>query len=175
MQVEINGRRAYVLGDTFAIKDRLKEAGCKWDPDRRAWYIGAAKAAAIEKLIGEPAPPEDLSQARVFGKAEYKGRAYYVIATSKDGSKHRLTVLDGSIVFWADATACKWTKTYEPKQRFGGYGRGTITQHQTLGSLRRFVERQKNPTTRTGECTECGHRGPMGQSCSECGGEGSYA
>ena len=31
-------KRAYLIGDTFCIKNALKAAGCKWDPGRKAWY-----------------------------------------------------------------------------------------------------------------------------------------
>ena len=31
-------KRAYLIGDTFCIKNALKAAGCKWDPEKKAWY-----------------------------------------------------------------------------------------------------------------------------------------
>ena len=39
----------------------------------------------------------------------------------------------------------------------------------------RFRDRQADPATRRGPCTECGAWGPSGEPCRECGGEGSHA
>ena len=169
------GARIYVTGNTFAIKQQLKDAGCHWDGERKQWWIGAAKAAAISQLVAATdgkEVAEDLSRCRVYGKVQYKGRTYYVIAQGQE--RLRLTVLDGSISFWAAAGECEWVKRYEPRTRFAGYRRGQVTEYQTLGDLQHFVKAQKNPDTRRGECTECGSWGPSGEACSECGGEGHY-
>jgi hypothetical protein len=141
------GARVYVTGNTYEIRGQLKNAGCHWDGDRKAWWIGAAKASELESLIAglgsAPAAAqsseqrEDVSGRPVYGKVEYKGRAYYVIGISQRTGKLWLTVLDGSINFWAAETACRWTKTYEPREYRGR------REHQTLGGLRRFIERSR--------------------------------
>lgn len=43
--IETRGRRHYLIGDTFPIKGAIKSAGCKWDPDAKAWYTGKRETA----------------------------------------------------------------------------------------------------------------------------------
>lgn len=188
-------KRVYVVGNSFSIKDQLKAEGCHWDAERKQWWIGVGKASAIEAIIkGDTQAvvqtPETTSEnadsIKVVGKAKYKGKTYYVrwVGQCKNGEyKAHLTTIDAKISFWAACArpheqidgngdiACV-LKTYQ--SRTVGYGRYAHEEHTTLGSLRRFIERQKNPETRIGECTECGHHGPSGQRCTECGGEGGY-
>jgi hypothetical protein len=45
--VERDGRRSYLRGDTMPVRGLLRDAGCHWDEDRRAWWIGS-HAAALE-------------------------------------------------------------------------------------------------------------------------------
>jgi hypothetical protein len=175
------GVRVYFVGNTFPVKDRIKGMGGHFDGDRKQWWVGAAKAADAEKLVaalaGGPPPAEDLDSARVYAKARYKGRSYYVIAFAADRTRARLASLDGKVVFWKDVVpaggsgsdeAAVIEKTYQPRERFGGYGRDTVREYQTLGGLRRFVERQKDPAQARGRCTECDHYGPIGETCHEC-------
>ena len=194
-------QRLYALNAPFESRERLKALGCHWDADRRAWWIGAAKAAELAALVtelqtpreiladkaedeGKPelaaelraAPPaEDVSGKRVYASVTYKGRRYYDIGEmrSADGvvSRCRLATLDqGGPVFWADAPACELIRTYEPRQKWDGrrYSGKTITVYTTIGGLREFRDRQANPATARGECTECGEWGPRGQTCEEC-------
>jgi hypothetical protein len=66
MKVEKIGRRYYITGQTYAAKDAIKAAGCKWDPNRRAWWTGKKEVAerfdhqAPAELL---AIPHDLIQA----------------------------------------------------------------------------------------------------------------
>src|SRR4051812_10682709 len=118
VSVEKQGQRVYLVGDTYAVRDRIKAMGGHWDGGRRAWWVGAKKAAEAEALAASlaaapPAPkagPGD--DARLKAKVTYKGRTYYVIAESAD--RCRLTVLDGSVDFWADKSACELVKVYAP-------------------------------------------------------------
>lgn len=129
--------RVYVTGNTYAVRDRLKSAGCHWDAQRKQWWIGAAKSDKIESIVGKldgKEVKEDLSRKPLLGKASYKGRDYYVLATTpKNGGKLWLTVLDGSIDFWAATDACRWVKRYDPD----GYRQTTLT------SIRAFVAEKK--------------------------------
>ena len=142
--IEKQGRRFYVRGNTFAIKDKLKSAGCKWDAEARCWYTGKKEIA--DKLAGteiktEFVKPtkEELAEKPCTGKVEYKGRQYYVVGRSKTG-KLWLTVLDCSIDFWAAESDCKWTKHYAGREDF----RSGRVEHQTVGGIRRFIEREKS-------------------------------
>lgn len=43
------GRRTYIGGDTMAVRGLLRDGGCHWDADRKAWWIGShAEAETLE-------------------------------------------------------------------------------------------------------------------------------
>lgn len=165
------GARIYIVGNTFSIKSELKSAGCHWDADRKQWWIGAAKADAIQSIVGQldgktvETTKDDLADRRCDGKVEYKGRTYYVIGRSEKTGKLWLTVLDCSIDFWAAESDCRWVKLYEPFEKRDSrycYGR-TKTVYQTVRRLRKFIEESKrnetekrNGTADTKQCWECG-------------------
>jgi hypothetical protein len=65
---EERGRRTYVLGDTYAMKDRLRAAGCRWDPDARAWWSG--KRETIVALVAELASAPEAQPAYVPAAGE---------------------------------------------------------------------------------------------------------
>jgi len=147
ISTETIGARVYVTGNTYAVKDALKSAGCHWDGDRRQWWIGKAKLSRITDIVGElasaPAAKEDIGARRVYARVEYQGRSYYVIGESQD--RCRLTVLDGSMEFWADKAECKLLKEYPGRQVWDGRrGNGTVTRYTTLGSLRDFISQRKS-------------------------------
>ena len=48
--IESRGRRHYLIGNTYPIKDTIRSAGCKWDPEAKAWYSG--KRDTVEGLVG---------------------------------------------------------------------------------------------------------------------------
>lgn len=43
--VEKVGRRHYLRGAPYAERDRLRGAGCNWDPDQKAWWTGKSDVA----------------------------------------------------------------------------------------------------------------------------------
>lgn len=60
----------WIGGETYAVRDRLKVAGCRWSMKRRQWYsVGQELPRAILDLMGldgeasstdtDPAPPAD--------------------------------------------------------------------------------------------------------------------
>lgn len=62
------GRRSYLSGDTYPLKDAIKTAGGHWDADRRAWWIGdEAKAQALAAKAAA-APPDTKPFAFGFAK-----------------------------------------------------------------------------------------------------------
>lgn len=179
--IEKVGPRLYFRGDTYPIRDAIKAMGGHWDGDERAWWVGTAKRASAESLAARPAtgpgpegerPRESPDAIRLTGKGRYKGRDYYLGATTRDGSRVRLLTLPDAggkfLDFWADAALVDQFSRYQPREYRGR------TEHTTLGSIARFVARQANPATRRGQCYECGSWGPSGEPCPECGGEGSY-
>lgn len=147
IQTEKVGTRIYVTGNTYSVKDQLKQAGCHWDGERKQWWIGPTKAEAIASLVSgivaAPASPKNLDDCRVYAKVSYKGRQYYVIGESAD--RCRLTVLDGSIDFWCDKSACDLIKEYQPRQVWDGrrYSGKTVTRYTTLGGIRDFIAQSR--------------------------------
>lgn len=143
--IERAGARVYLLGDTYPVKDRIKSIGGHWDGEKKAWWVGAAKVADAEKLAGFVTTAVETEKkvsddSKVVAKAKYKGRSYFVLwmGRCKSGDeKAHLTVLDGSIEFWAALSECEITKRYAPREYRGR------TEYTTLGSLRRFIERVK--------------------------------
>lgn len=183
LTIETVGRRLYVGGDSYAAKNQLKSIGCKWDADRSQWWIGTGKRAELEAVIGHLANQESdaksLDDSKVYGKVAYTSQAgkrgtYYVIAQARDGSRVRLATIDGSINFWADSSVVEWLKRYSP--RTVGRGRWAKEEYQTLGGLRRFIERAKagdaniRPSSDHVRCRHCGEWTMEGDDwCTACG------
>lgn len=67
IQISSEGRRHYLTGNTYPIKDQLRSAGAHWDRDRGAWWTSKrdvaesflAAASAAPKAY-EPAAGEEL-------------------------------------------------------------------------------------------------------------------
>ncbi len=154
--IEKVGTRLYLTGDTFAVKDRIKSIGGHWDGDRRAWWVGTAKATEAQKLIdglavaptadAKPAK-QDPSDIRLTGKGRYKGREYFAGSVTRDGTKVRLLTLPDAkgefLDFWAPCSEVEQTKTYQPREVRRGYGRHTETVYTTLGSIADFVRKSR--------------------------------
>jgi hypothetical protein len=152
--VEKIGRRHYLRNTPFSAKDRIKGAGCRWDPDQKAWWTGKAEIAeSLLKSIsgssnGSSSKPNAPGvEATVAGRASYKGKTYYVAGRverewntsvydeevspvmTRDRSKYLLYFRDGSSQFWADATAVQIVKWYE--------------RPKTIRGLQEFAEKAK--------------------------------
>lgn len=166
--------RYYITGNTYPIKDRLKNAGCKWDSTKKAWWThdsAMAQSIASWSSHSPSSPPPSSSssanknpgkEAYVAGKATYKGGKGYYIAgrinkgktayddevdaiTTRDGSKFLLYAFDGSFQFWADKRLVVVTKIYNTPQ--------------TIGGLSRFSQKLKDGGggfAQTKRCWECG-------------------
>lgn len=67
--VERVGRRSYLRGDTYSVRNLLKNAGCHWDRDQSAWWIGDNAVAldlAAKAATAPAAPPSE--PARSFAR-----------------------------------------------------------------------------------------------------------
>jgi len=194
--VERVGRRSYLTGNTYPVKDAIRNAGGHWDAERKAWWLGddvkarsiaqqsAGAATTSSNSSGAEAPKREAPglEATVAGRAEYKGKTFYVAGrvirgrthwddqvgevTSRDGSSVLLYFRDGSSSFWAKTADVRVVKSYR--------------KPTTIKSLRDFAERAKEaraqgnddgiPNGATYECEECGERVTRGQgSCWETG------
>jgi hypothetical protein len=192
--IQSEGRRHYLIGNTYPLKDQIRGAGCKWDGDRKAWWTGkrdvaeqlagAAAGSASTETTPSSEPKRDApgDAGIVAGKATYKGKSYYVAGridrgrthyddrveavSSRDGSRLLLLFRDGSSQFWADRAGVQVVKSYD--------------RPQTIGRLKRFADEAKQaraqgnddgiPDGRRYECPECGDMVVRGQgSCWETG------
>lgn len=153
MTVEKVGRRFYAKGAPFEMKNKLKDLGCTWDGDVRAWWTGKASVAEAIKALGEKIQagltndPVSLDANVINGRAEYKGRVYYILfhGPKRDGSGMcaKLAARDGSMVFWASSMAeFKVLKLYRSAT--------------SINALRAFAERAK--THGTAACACACHR-----------------
>jgi hypothetical protein len=172
------GARVYVTGNSYPIRDRLKRAGCRWDPDRRQWWIGSSKAKELEQIVKCSVPAdssekktEDPDTIRLVGKARYKGKTFYcrwVGHTRKGDYMAHLCSLDGKLDFWALCAQphetqhdglgeiAVITKMYQAREYRGR------AEYTTLGSIQRFVERERKNREEGGEvCAECGRSGEL--------------
>lgn len=43
-----------IAGRTFEVRDRLKQLGAQWDPERRAWVV--ARAGMSRRPLSDDAP-----------------------------------------------------------------------------------------------------------------------
>lgn len=176
ISIETVGRRHYLRGNTYPIREQIRAAGCKWDAAEKAWYSGKRETAesvagstaadAPQQQTGREAPGLD---ATVAGRAEYKGRTYYVAGrvargrthwddtveavSSRDGSKILLYFRDGSSQFWAAREAVRVVKQYD--------------RAQTIQRLRDYAERAKSDRETYGYVPRkgvdyCGYRCPVG-------------
>lgn len=147
INIDSKGRRVYLRGDTFPLRDRLREIGARWDPAERAWWVSSDKRDRMERLVesaDRPAPDQTEPTDRLVGaRANYKGRPCYVAAresaddddgvslvTTRDGSRMLLVSHDGTRQWWASATDVRVTKQYQAPM--------------TIGSLRDYAMRAKN-------------------------------
>lgn len=86
--IETRGRRHYLLGNTYPIKDAVKAAGCRWDADARAWYSG--KRETVESLV------RGVVAGEIEAKAAYRKLAngsWGVLVPGKAEPGQRVTVV----------------------------------------------------------------------------------
>lgn len=160
------GRRLYIVGNSYPIKDQIKSAGGHWDADRKQWWIGSGKRSEIEAAITTQSTQASESQTRdaevmVCGKAKYKGRSYYVRwsgVTKRGTYAFRLVTLDGKSDFWANGREfgpalideATWEKRYQ--------------ESRSLSGIRAYIDRVRSAE----KSSSYGDAGWMHNGCSEC-------
>lgn len=58
--IQADGRRFYLVGETYPHKGAIKAAGCSWDPARGAWWTGKRDVAEaiVTAVAAVPAAAE---------------------------------------------------------------------------------------------------------------------
>lgn len=150
LTIEQVSRRLYVVGHSFPIKDCLKSIGCKWDGERKQWWIGTAKRNELQQCIDrgvKSLDTQDGSNVKVVGRATYKGKCYYVVAEgfSKTSGKRycKLCFRDGTGEFWVnDFDQLEITKRYRSAR--------------TITSLQAYANDVREAQASGNVCPECG-------------------
>lgn len=187
ISIRQDGRRLYLVGDTYPVKDQIRSAGGKWDLEHKAWYVGVQRRDVAERIItqcaggGAAATTTTQSQAPpgldavVACRATYHGHTYYAAGRiergrthwddqvraveSRDGSRVLLYFRDGSRSFWAATADVTFAHMY-------GAGRGS-----TIRRVREAAERmaQMSPEERD-EAREDAAARAVGEQCPCSGG-----
>ena len=163
------GQRTYIAGNTYPLKDRLREAGAHWDHERKQWWIGTSRRAVVAALVSSATAAAsdgqetvDLDAKVIRARVEYQGKTYYALAIGAraDGTPFaKLCTRDGNLVFWArQGEPVKVLKEYgRQAPRYGGYRRteyaGEQTVYPSISSLRAYAERRRREQ-QSGGC-EC--------------------
>lgn len=63
--VERVGRRSYLRGDTISVRGLLRDGGCHWDADAKAWWIGSHDDALALAERAKAAPAEAAPKKRI--------------------------------------------------------------------------------------------------------------
>lgn len=157
--IKTEGRRSYITGDTFPHRDALKDGGCHWDGEAKAWWIGsAAKAEALVAAIAAKppvAPPASYAKIGeewgIRGVALAKGAT--VTVRKRDGSSKSETVAEIVETLPDGTMIAKIAPSAKPTRAGGSYSgqfrrRGTWTGC-SCGSVEEFE--------RANDCASCRH------------------
>lgn len=164
--IETHGRRHYLRGNTFPIKDAIRAAGGKWDRDAGAWWTG--KRDVAEQLVADAAAtpvaakgPGSDRGARgdekvspdtvILARVNYRGRPALMLweGTTSRGLGAKLASMDGARIFWAERSEVTVVRQYGPASdsSYGrnGWGRRQARGQQpmTFGRLNAFREEMK--------------------------------
>jgi hypothetical protein len=72
--------RINITGNTYPVKEQLRELGCRWDGSRKCWYTQDETVATKAKALVQPPPlynsppPQDLGTAEPVALAAQHGR-----------------------------------------------------------------------------------------------------
>jgi len=196
--LQTEGRRTYITGNTYPIRDQIRAIGAHWDAKRKAWWTSKrAEAEALIAQAGESAPaapqpsqqdrtPRDGKDSIVAGRAEYKGRTYYIAGrrdsaggrrvgygwadaveavTTRDGAKVLLYFRDGSSQFWADRSAVSIVKTYDRAQTIAKLAEYAQRAKDNGGPLEPGYYYASNGEVLASGCSACRQLGRMCRAC----------
>ena len=183
--LQTEGRRTYLCGNTYSIRDKIRAIGAHWDADRKAWWTSKRDAAeALVAKLPTAEPPAQASQSIeaqrdglesvVAGRATYQGRTYYVAGrvvrgrthwddtvqaiTTRDGQKVLLYFRDGSRQFWAPLARYTGAvvRVGDAPDVSGAEIVKTYDRPQTIKRLAKFAEEAKAGFPGRATCYMCG-------------------
>ncbi len=93
IEIKSEGRRHYLIGDTYPIKNAIKAAGCNWDKDRGAWWTG--KRDVAERLVAGVASGAVVAVSRWVKTATGFGVLVAPGSSATTGSTVRVQSKDG--------------------------------------------------------------------------------
>lgn len=148
--IEKQGRRYYLVGNTYPVKDALRSAGAHWDRDRGAWWT--SKSDVAQRFAAQAtAKAEARSAAAAEGnKVAIGGNTYPVRDQLRDLGGHWDAASKAWMVPASNAEAARALVASAPKRSFarrgfGGRGggccrecRGPIVNaphHRAMGGL----------------------------------------
>lgn len=185
MSIDIvsEGRRHYITGNTYPVRDRIRSLGAHWDAERKAWWTGKRdEAEQLVAKLNEQATARceqerregiSLTDRVIRGRCKYKGKTYYILAHGISQSSGRpyakLCSRDGSMVFWASAEhmpTLRVIKEYdEPKSIQSLRDYAARAQQGGGGRLEDGYYYGPGGEVLASGCGECSRRGSMCRSC----------
>ena len=51
-------RMVPITGNTYPVRDRLKELGARWDPEQRCWMVPEALAVTARRIVSSALPDD---------------------------------------------------------------------------------------------------------------------
>lgn len=180
ISIQTEGRRTYITGNTYHVRDRIRALGAHWDAARKMWWTGKreeAETLVAQLTQSQPAQssgsktPRDGVDSVVAGRVEHKGKTYYLAGrqihgrthwddgvepvTTSDGAKYLLYFRDGASQFWAPRGEVRIVKAYD--------------RPQTIRRLQKFAEEAKAAQAAGADVHE--YRAEKSGRCRGCGGE----
>jgi hypothetical protein len=167
VQVTKEGRRYYLSGNTFPIKDKLRAAGAHWDRDRSSWWT-SKESAALEFAAEVNAQGAELDAVR----AATAGEELVAIEGNTYPIKDKLRAMGGT---W-DAGAKVWrvpsSKAEEAKALVAAQpAKASADYTQTRQYSGAQPKRSFGVRRNGGRCRGC--KGPI-VNASHCHAQGGY-
>lgn len=149
IELRDSGRRVYLVGNTYSLRDAIKDIGGHWDADAKAWWVASSKRSAAEAVL---AKAEETSKARTEARASLTGPMMRIEGNTYP-VRDRLAAL-----------GARWNARFKMWE--------IASSH--LEEAKAIVATVPAKTTRSfrskkmGRCWECGGYGPL-NSDGECG------
>lgn len=87
LSVSQDGRRCYITGDTMAVRGLLRDGGCHWDAERKAWWLGSLEKALALVEQAKTAEAEAAPKKRITNCINPSCGAYLDDFTQRRGFK----------------------------------------------------------------------------------------